>query len=92
VRAQRSVHRAAQRLRRLPQEVADVAVHAAVALSHPRDAHRAERPGARAGAVLAELAGLGAARVSYGTLLHRAAMARFGDDLEALAARRAPRD
>jgi 2-methylisocitrate lyase-like PEP mutase family enzyme len=41
---------------------------------------------------LAELAGLGAARVSYGTLLHRAAMARFGDDLEALAARRAPRD
>jgi hypothetical protein len=38
------------------------------------------------------LAGLGAARVSYGTLLQRAAMARFGDDLEALAARRAPRD
>lgn len=35
-----------------------------------------------------ELAALGAARVSYGTVLHRAAMTRFARDLEALAAGR----
>jgi hypothetical protein len=44
------------------------------------------------GPSLPELAGLGAARISYGTLLHRQAMQRFGCDLEALAARPSGRD